>query len=367
MNLEGSLETFGLPDILTLLATTGKTGDLVLRTGPEIGLVRLDAGGVTLARAGCGDRTLLGRLVDSGALDDPGLEQLLQARRREPATGVLRLIREHALVAEPALAGCAAQAAADAVAELLRWSAGSFTFQAGAPDDEPTGIRIDVADLIEQGQRRRSEWEHLDARVSDPASVPALTLTVPQGVSVEPQHWRVLALVDGRRSIGELTGLHGDDAFVVRALLAELLDRRLLRLLEGGDEALSQLLRRHQILTELAGTGGEDPVEKPDAEGATGRDEQDLVEPDRTLLAPAATADDGRLPPALATSHAGPEVYAGADAAVMATTSVNGSLAMAQRPDPVVVGEPGLAEQPEEDAAVTRSLLLRLIAGVRTL
>jgi hypothetical protein len=36
-------------------------------------------------------------------------------------------------------------------------------------------------------------------------------------------------------------------------------------------------------------------------------------------------------------------------------------------PDPVVLGEPGLAEQPEEDAAVTRSLLLRLIAGVRTL
>ena len=47
MNLEGSLDAFGLPDVFALLAITGKTGGLHLR-GTAVG---------ARSRASCGSAT----------------------------------------------------------------------------------------------------------------------------------------------------------------------------------------------------------------------------------------------------------------------------------------------------------------------
>ena len=61
MALQGTLDTFSLPDVLRLLATTSKTGRLRIEGDRGQGSVWLDAGGVVDAAA---DRAVEGTPTD---------------------------------------------------------------------------------------------------------------------------------------------------------------------------------------------------------------------------------------------------------------------------------------------------------------
>ena len=75
MKLEGSLDAFGLPDVVSLLATTGKTGGLLLRRTDEgdgqrtEGAVWFRDGRVCGATSDRSRASLVRRVVGSGAVD----------------------------------------------------------------------------------------------------------------------------------------------------------------------------------------------------------------------------------------------------------------------------------------------------------
>ena len=73
MKLEGSLDAFGLGDVITLLATTGKSGALRLRrnefTGPA-GVVWFRDGLIAGASPDSSRASLLRRIVGAGAVEE---------------------------------------------------------------------------------------------------------------------------------------------------------------------------------------------------------------------------------------------------------------------------------------------------------
>ncbi len=153
--LQGTLDTFALPDVLRLLAATKKSGRLRL-TGPR----------------GSGDVWVTGG-------------------------GVCAIEASHAPHAvEPG----------DALFELLRFHEGSFAFEADVAHDAP-GPDHDVEVLLEQAEATLAEWQQIEAVVPSLDAYVTLRRTLGSAkVTLTKDHWTTLSAIGGGatvRSIGD--------------------------------------------------------------------------------------------------------------------------------------------------------------------
>lgn len=169
MSLQGSLDTFALPDVLVLLASTNKTGEL------QVSGSRAGAAGHTIA--------VEGRLwLDAGRLVGSDVPRVTEA--------------------------------ADAVFELLRLGEGVFSFTAG-PVSRP-GTAIDIEPVLGEAEGRLAEWREIERFVPSLASWLVLASEAPSDhVSLRGDQWRLVAAVGGgcpvsgvidRLDVGELSG-----------------------------------------------------------------------------------------------------------------------------------------------------------------
>jgi hypothetical protein len=172
--LQGTLDTFALPDVLRLLAATKKSGRLRI-SGPQgSGDVWVTGGGVCAVEAG----------------HAPHATELL-----------------------------------DALFELLRFEEGSFAFDADVVHEAP-GPATDIDALLDQAEELLAEWRQIAAVVPSLDAYVTLrrTLDAP-AVSIAQEHWTTLVAVGGGsavRGIGDALGL--SEIAVSRAVrdLAEL-------------------------------------------------------------------------------------------------------------------------------------------------
>ena len=126
MRLEGTLDGFGLADILQLLSTTNKTGALHLRRGDAHGAVHLREGAVCGARSDGGRQALGRRLVGAGLVDDAALGLAIEKVVGEPSLGLGRALVDAGALDEALVREVAAEQATDAVFDLLRWLDGDL-------------------------------------------------------------------------------------------------------------------------------------------------------------------------------------------------------------------------------------------------
>jgi hypothetical protein len=150
MALQGTLDTFELPDVLRLLASTRKTGRLTLRSDRGQGDVWLADGRLVGAEAG-----------GSGEV-------------------------------------------ADALFELLRAHEGSFAFE---PGDAPASPRepADVEPLLVSAEELLVEWREIEAVVPSVGAWVALEPDLPSAeVTVDADTWRLVATIGGGLTVAAL-------------------------------------------------------------------------------------------------------------------------------------------------------------------
>lgn len=260
MRLEGSLDAFGLPDVLQLLGATGKSGVLrLVRDGSHHAAIGLREGYLTTASHDCAADALAPRLVGAGLVDDDSLGSALTAFRAGHARSVVRALLDAGAVGIGQVQPLAAAQVVDDLGELLRWATGEFSFAGDDPDPDALGIRLDLAGVVAEGQRRLGLWPQLGQWVSGTGSLPFLAVRPAEDPSCTRGEWAVLALVDGARSAVEIARLLGRGEFDVSATLAGLLSRGLLAVGDGvagggGNTrggGVAELVRRQAM---LAGT-----------------------------------------------------------------------------------------------------------------
>jgi hypothetical protein len=156
--LQGTLDTFSLPDVLKLLATTSKTGRLRIDGDRGQGSVWMRDGQVVDADA---DRSVDGAPTD------------------------------------------------EVVFELLRFASGSFAFD--ADDHTPNAEHPDqVDDLLRRANALLSEWTELEAVVPSLDHRVSLTSELSSDeVTIDADRWRSLVAVAGGRSVGEVASALG--------------------------------------------------------------------------------------------------------------------------------------------------------------
>ncbi len=378
MRLEGTLDAFSLPDIFQLLSFTKKTGALRLTRsvpgGPaQCGVVHVREGMVTAARADVTRHELGRRLLSTGLVDDEALATAAEELADNPDAGLARLLAEKADLAADVVVKVAADQIADAVFDLLRWPDGEFAFVLDEADDDDVGAELPVEQVVAEGQRRLQAWPGITEQVPAADAVLRLNPNPPAEPTTTPEEWALLALVDGRRSVGELVSLAGRGEFAVVSALATLVGRGLLVVGQAGEDIM---VRRHLLLSALEGApvveepeaavapapapAPEAPVEAPEAvavpkQVAPGPRSDSPVIPARPEpFTPARRPDHPEDAPSLVRASGG-----GASVtSISGHGSVNGATAMQPEATPGVV---------ERDPSVNKSLLLRLIAGVRGL
>lgn len=374
MTLEGSLEAFSLPDIFQLLSFTKKTGALRL-TGPQLkGVVFFAAGSVTGAASDVSRYALGRRLVGAGLLTDEQLANALDAVRNDPTVGIGQAARDAEALDEGVLHDLVVEQATDAVFDLLRWARGDFAFVSDEANPDDLGVALNVEEIITEGRRRLDEWETLTKTVPSPDAVVCVALTPPEAqTALTSEEWALLALADGTRTVSDLVRLTGRGEFATVRTLAALVERKLATIRRADADAdadpndsLAALVRRQAEVSRLEGRP--EPVAPPRAVELAPEPESD-PEP-----APAPRAVDEHAPenvptvvpqrpePVLARRPDFPEeriaTVPGARRPVALTHETEGSAAVATETVPSLI---------ERDPSVNKSLLLRLIAGVRGL
>ncbi len=377
MRLDGSLEDFGLPDVLQLLSQTRKSGALHLQASEEDrkGIIRLGSGTVDAAVSDLRREVLARRLVGAGLVSDEALSAAADDVRGG-APSLLRALLDRSGLAHDDVTGVATEQATDAVCELLRWTAGTFSFMVGEQDPDGLTLGLPPEDLVAEGQRRMEVWPNLTSHIPSPDTVLRLAPSPAFDPSCSREEWGLLALVDGTRSVSEIVALLGRSEFALAGALAALVERGLLTVDSAGS-GLEDLQRRQAIIASLESAGA-NPSE---------------AAPQEPPPVPALDPDDSETPVDVgAQAHAGPsaEVPQARDAepAQEPVDSAQASEHTAARsqpqaPAPVTQGAydrpltsgsaaldtaPAVTEPARGlDSAVTKSLVLRLIAGVRGL
>ena len=248
----GDLTEFALPAVLRVLADNAKTGVLEVVTDDRPGGVELVDGGIRSASVDRRRAGLARRLLGMGSLDitellevleadgplggDARLADLLIGDAHLPADEVTAALREHTI---------------DAVLQMSRATRGSFHFRADPSlADTPTDLILPAAEVLDEVARR----EHAIVVLTSADLAPSSVLRVVAGaaevpVTISGSAWRLLALLDGERTVADLLEITGGGMEDTYQQLAELLDAGV----AAADVATTTqgLLEDHHRLAEL--------------------------------------------------------------------------------------------------------------------
>lgn len=179
MAFQGSLKELPLPDVIQLVAVSGKTGAFWIEDREDRGKIYLRDGKIVHAESG-------------------------------------------ALVGE------------EAVYELATWTEAEFRFE---PEDPPSTSTIERSNtsLLIEAARRADEWRILAKRVRSTKMVPVrVGDDPPRGVSLTPREQRVMQQIDGRSSIEAIARELDQSPFEVAKIVYDLINSGVVRLEEKG-------------------------------------------------------------------------------------------------------------------------------------
>jgi hypothetical protein len=378
------------------------------------------AGGqVTGASADSSRQPLARRLVGSGTVEDDALVAAVEAASAGEGTGVVRALLDQGAVDAELLRRAATDQSVDAVFDLLRWRNGDFAFVVEETNPDDVGVTLAVESVLADAEARRASWETVSQVVPSPRAVLSMPVVLPVDPQVSREEWSLLALVDGRRTVTDLVDLTGSGQYAVVSTLAALVQRGLLDVRPGEgedgatDDHVAVVVRRQALLAPLEGQPFV-PVQEPAeaiadeaaAEPATAEDsDHDATTSDGSSDAPEheiaeaddpddaddrelATASASGSPTMLGGAHVPQDVVPPRPEPFLPKRQADFDEDGAPTPSPGlrtvpvqagpsatvgdVVGATATAPDPassviERDPNVNRSLMLRLIAGVRGL
>jgi hypothetical protein len=386
VRLEGSLDAFSLPDIFSLLSMTKKTGGLHLRRDDAHGVVWLGDGLITGGASDLSRQSLGRRIAGSGQVADNLLSAAVDEISRKGEVGFARALRDSRAIDEGELHGLVSEHVVDTVFDLMRWPTGVFEFVVDEPNIDDVGVARQVEEVVTEARQRLDTWAAIDARVANMTTVLSLTLEPETEPKVDREEWALLALVDGQRTVGDLIAMCGRGDYAVVVALAELVGRGLVRTEQS--EGVAALLRRQALVATLeASTLTAEPVV---TEPVAAEPEPAVVEAPVAKRSPASRVadvdeddDDDSDQDETHTTVTDISMSRSGSRSRSAVTPERPEPFLPSRepdhPEPLAVAVAGTrmaaaaapAAMPigaiERDPSVNKSLLLRLIAGVRGL
>lgn len=229
--LEGNLDRFGLPDLLSFLQMARLTAALVLERPGQESKVFLRDGQPVFATSTHDALRLGAMLVRQGKVRPEQVEAAIQ-RARSAGFRIGQGLMQAGLVDEADLQRLLKVQVSEVIFELFEWREGIFTvYDQVPPPSTAVQLEVDLQNLIMEGVRR------LDERGRVAELLPELDVVVEalvnhervkSSLSLTPEEWRILFLVDGRRTARDICRLAGEpDELATLSVLCRLLQANL--------------------------------------------------------------------------------------------------------------------------------------------
>jgi hypothetical protein len=194
-----------LPDVLTFLASTRKSGTLTLTNGSHEATVYFAGGAVVYA--GTNQETLrlgavLLRKKRVSAAQRDAIDDLMKAEGGRFG----QLAVKQGLLTDEQLSDFLKVQVSEIIYDCFVWPDGAFAFidNTSLPAYAVT-ISVDLANLIMEGARRIAEWEEC-VRLLPDNKVVFRVVSNPDAekITLSLEEWKILFLINGRRKLEEL-------------------------------------------------------------------------------------------------------------------------------------------------------------------
>jgi hypothetical protein len=257
MALEGALRDLGLAEVIQLLASGKRSGCLRVSggAGARAALLRFADGAVTAGRWDDERDPVLVALVGAGLVDVDdrvAAEQWSaeQSTRRSLVDGLV----ETGVLSPRVRDTVARRLLDDLCFELTTLADGTFTFtdaEVPQPGEATTGLSLSGEELFLDAARRRDEWPAIEKRIGALSAVPSLADCTADGeLAVPADGWRVLACVDGARTVRHIATAAGMRLFETARWISRWVGLGVLTVdavsagggTDGGDASIAQLL-----------------------------------------------------------------------------------------------------------------------------
>jgi Domain of unknown function (DUF4388) len=177
----------------------------------------------------------------------------------------------------------------DAVFDLLRWERGQFLWEQGDGIDVEIPIAVSVENLIMEASRRLDELDVMRRKIPSAETLVTMAAKPPEGaveINITPDEWRVLVLVNGSRTVGDIASAAGLDEFDATRTLYGLVSAGLLEVISNSAGG-SDVDERHSAIHPEAESrpGAEIQVSSPDVDATA-----PLEEPVGTAAVPEGAA-----------------------------------------------------------------------------
>ncbi len=203
--MRGDLSRISAADICRDLAARSMTGTLVVDGPDGPGMATFLDGRLVAVRSPRPTGRLLDRLVAADVLDPAAVP----ARNESPGEATIISLVEQGRLDEATVRAEREEQLLDELLELASWRYGTFRF---TDEVSQTARRtsLDVTEALERLAHRQREWEAVRRVLPDLDAVPERT-TAPAPATSDrgPALTRLVAAVDGRRSVSDLAAVFG--------------------------------------------------------------------------------------------------------------------------------------------------------------
>ncbi len=211
-DLQGKIGRFTLPEIFQLIAASRKTGTLGIQKDDDIIMVYFKNGKIIY---GYGPKQAfhLGELLkDKGKITAGQLNEAVAIQSSTSNSKRLgQILIEKNYISRYDLEQVVKGQMEELIYSLLSWDNGSFKFYENQyPTEEEITVDISVENAILEGMRRIDEQKRAEDIFPDTDVVLSLAQSPMEReseISLKSEEWRLLALINGRRTVGEIVAI----------------------------------------------------------------------------------------------------------------------------------------------------------------
>lgn len=249
--VQGSLESFKVPEVLTFLNSSRKTGMLTVSNDGREAYVFCREGAVVYAASNQENLRLAALLTRKNQITREQAAMIDDLMLRGGGRFGDIAVREGVL-SDQELDEFLKIQVSEVLYDTFLWKAGTFMFYEGfdLPPHAVT-ISVDLTNLIMEGARRIDEWEECLQLLPDSTAVfRVVSRPETEKITLSADEWKILFLINGQRSLEELCRDSAEDPLTVYSVVYGLLANRLIEQVErdhvtpaGSDAAEATLLQ----------------------------------------------------------------------------------------------------------------------------
>ncbi|HET8773707.1 MAG TPA: DUF4388 domain-containing protein [Thermoanaerobaculia bacterium] len=241
--LHGDISAFRLPDVLTFLSTSRKSGTLTVACDGREAWLYFQDGALVYAGSNREEFRLGSILLRKKKITSEQRARIDELMLREGGRFGELAVQEHVL-SEEQLRDFLKVQVSEIVYDAFVWHGGTFAFtrETSLPSYAVT-IAIDLPNLIMEGARRIEEWEQC-LRLLPDQNVVFRVVSTPRDekITLTVDEWKILFLINGQRTLGELCQDTDEPLSIYRVVYGlyanKLIEKvRGARTTEGGAEA----------------------------------------------------------------------------------------------------------------------------------